>query len=497
MERATLTRPGPETNLLARLHAVSASTWAKIGFGAMCVGAIVLFAVYPMVAAYDSMYALIWGRELIHGSIPDVDAYRVPTQHPLWILVGAVVAIFGEAGDRILVAVTLAAFVAMVAGAYRLARVCFGPVIGWLAALVLVTRLDLLMLAMRGFLDIPYLALLVWAAALVAEKPRRGLLPWVLLFLAGLLRPEAWLLAIAYAVFLGWKAGWGERVKYGLFAIAAPIVWMLSDVIFSGDPLASNTRTSENISSLSQGGTVREIPSTLVANLAGFDTHGVIIAGGIGALIAIALVPRRSVMPLILLATGIGTFVGIAVLGLGHVERYVAIAAVALCVFAGFSLGSWNVVRAGALQMGLAAGAVLLLGVIGYTTATKARIDRRDYELTTRPAAYDSLKDLLDNPAVQAGRRCGPISVPSHKLIPEVRWILDAPESDVIARTDPDSEQRARRGVAIFNTGGQRFLGFAHYGPWLIPGDEASNQVPGPGFVRVASGPYFAAYVNC
>ena len=48
-------------------------------------------------------------------------------------------------------------------------------------------------------MDIPFIALVLWAVVLEARKPRRGPAVLVLLSVAGLLRPEAWLVSLAYA----------------------------------------------------------------------------------------------------------------------------------------------------------------------------------------------------------------------------------------------------------------------------------------------------------
>ena len=87
---------------------------------------------------------------------------------------------------------------------YRLGKATFGWVVGLVAALLLLSRLDFPFLAARGYIDIPYLALILWAAALEAQRPRRGGAVWVLLTLAGLLRPEAWLLAGVYGLWIAW-----------------------------------------------------------------------------------------------------------------------------------------------------------------------------------------------------------------------------------------------------------------------------------------------------
>lgn len=43
---------------------------------------------------YDVSFSLDWGRELIHGQLPDVRAPGASTPHPLSILAGACAALF-------------------------------------------------------------------------------------------------------------------------------------------------------------------------------------------------------------------------------------------------------------------------------------------------------------------------------------------------------------------------------------------------------------------
>ena len=38
---------------------------------------------------YDSYYHLVWGRELLDGLAPSFEAYAAPTQHPLYVALGA------------------------------------------------------------------------------------------------------------------------------------------------------------------------------------------------------------------------------------------------------------------------------------------------------------------------------------------------------------------------------------------------------------------------
>ena len=145
--------------------------------------------VFPTYTAYDATYSLLWGREILDGQLPVFDPYRAPTEHPLGLVFGVFFAAFGRAGDRLMLLATMGSFVLMVVALYQLARNSFTVLVGLAAAALLCTRFDFPFLAARAFIDIPYLALLLWAAALEVSKPRRGALVFWLLALAGLLRP--------------------------------------------------------------------------------------------------------------------------------------------------------------------------------------------------------------------------------------------------------------------------------------------------------------------
>jgi hypothetical protein len=117
-------------------------------------------------------------------------------------------------------------------------------------------------------------------------------------------------------------------------------------------------------------------------------------------------------------------------------------------------------------------------------------------ELIFRGDSHDSLKALLKNPKVEAARRCGPISTPNHKLIPDSRWILDAKADEVIARSDAKQARHIQRGVAIYAVNRTALLrsGFTD-------GDQSAadtfDSIPMPGFRRVAYTAYYSAYVRC
>jgi hypothetical protein len=488
MEGLTLTR----RPVFARVRSLHADTVARLAFGLLCLGFAVGFFVYPTYPNYDSYYSLLWGRELLALDTPGFEGFRVPTEHPLAIATGAVLSLFGQAGDRLWLALILASFLWLVWGVYRLGQVAFTPLVGGVAAVLVLTRFDFGFLAARGYIDIPYMAIVVWAAVLEARRPRRGTAVLLLLGAAGMLRPEAWVLAGMYWLWMAWRATWRERARYAALAALGPLVWTLTDFAVTGDPLFSLLYTSGSAEDLGRQRSLAELPTAIPGFLTLIVKLPVMAAAAGGLALALALAPRRAAMPLVLLASGVGTFVLIGVAGASVIERYLAIAAVAVLVFAGVFLGGFTMLRPGPARTWWMAGsvAVVLFGVV--FTATQVRLDYFDSELTFRGAAHDDLVRVLESPAVQDGLRCGPLSVPNHKLVPDARWILDAPSSAVIPRADADAP-RPRRGVALVVT--SRFAVFKH--AWSNDTDSPLIQSPPVGWPRVATGDFYAAYARC
>ncbi len=137
--------------------------------------------------SYDPLWSLIWGRHLTHGELPDVDALAIaPTPHPLANALGAIASLLGQDGPTLLSVAGFLGFGLLGWAAFRLGRELFGTVVGLAFALVLLTSPPLVDEALQGVVDVPFLAFVLWAAALEACRPREGTGVFVLLALAGL-----------------------------------------------------------------------------------------------------------------------------------------------------------------------------------------------------------------------------------------------------------------------------------------------------------------------
>ena len=210
-------------------------------------------------------------------------------------------------------------------------------------------------------------------------------------------------------------------------------------------------------------------------------------------MLAVALTPRRALMPLALFLVGAGTFALVGLAGLSVIDRYLLVPSLCVMVFAAVFIAGWTMLREGSAWRRLWAAGAAGLVVFGIVfTATRVNLEQLHKELRFRGDAHVALASVLRDPAVVRALRCGPVYVPNHKLIPDVRWILDRPRSGVVARSS-DEVGEPRRGVALL----------VHDRPALFKqalvtdADEAADNLPPAGFTRAATSRYYGAYVHC
>ena len=221
----------------------------------------------------------------------------------------------------------------------------------------------------------------------------------------------------------------------------------------------------------------------------------VVLAGLAGIALAVALVPRRALMPGIVLLAGVGTFLAIGAAGFAVIDRYLIVAAAAFCIFAGFAIAGFAAVeRLGAWRVVWAAGsAAILAAVVVFTVTRTLALGEFNADLTFRSEANESLERVLASPGVEdrieAG--CGPVTTPTHKIVPDVRWLLDAGEGQVVSRSDPAYSPYAGE-LAVYGQG-RRTLD-----KQAFDGDTAATtQVPPPGLEPIARDRYYSVWTTC
>jgi hypothetical protein len=452
------------------------------------VGAALLVPTYPN---YDTYFHLVWGRELLDGIKPDFDAYAAPTEHPLFLAVCALVGLMGTDADRALVVICVLSLVALAWGTFRVGDACFGPWPGLLAAAFVGSSFAFLLYAARAYVDVPFLALVLWAAAMEARAPRRGTAVMVVLAVAGLLRPEAWILAGAYWLWCGWAAPTGSRrLDLLALAVAAPLTWCLVDLLVTGDPLFSLHATSDLADELNRNRGLSSVPGSFVSFITDTARPPVALAGAVGAVLLWRLGRGRALhVPIALLGAGAVTFVGTGLAGLSVLPRYLTVPVVAVCLLAAYGVLGFTTLEPGPLRRVWSRAAVgaAIAGLV-FVVIKAPVVNTLRGELRFIKGTHDDLVAILHAPAVQRDLRCGPLTFPNYRLVPDTRWLLDLPAGRVGAR----SARRRTRGVAMFVLGTKELK---RYG--FAAGASPSTNVPDPGFVPIARNGRFSAYAAC
>lgn len=367
---------------------------------------------------YDAMYHLVWGSDLVAGRVPQYDPYLAPTPHPLLVLAGAPLSLLGAGGDDAWHVLSLLALGALAAALVRIGSLLFSPWAGAVAAAIVVTRAPVVALAHGGGADVPALALVAWAGALALARPRREVGVLVLLALAGLLRPEAWLLSLGYAA-------WLRTPRAFALALAAPVLWGLADLAVTGDPFWSVSHTHEGTEELARetgfGAALGRLPHDL-GFLLGLPALLAALVGVVAGLRG----RRRATSGL--LAAGVLAAAGFLVLGAAGLSlqpRYLLVPAAVIALLAGaaFAPGASTIARA----LAVLAGALLLIGL-----PFEAR-DLRDLGRELRGDDAPALEALIRGGAGAELRACGPVRVPTVRPVPFVAYWADVRPADVRA----------------------------------------------------------------
>jgi hypothetical protein len=433
---------------------------------------------------YDTLYALVWGRDLAHGALPDYDVSLAPTPHPLATLVGAILSVLGAQGS--IDATIVLAFVFLGALAwvtYRLGSAWINPAAGALAAAIVLTRRPVLDFGSRAYVDVPYLTLVLGALLIETRRPRAGAPVLALLGLAGLIRPEAWLFSGAYLVWL-WVGGVRDPRLWAL-AAAAPLLWALSDLIVTGDPLHSLTGTRDTAQRLDRITGLDEVPGTVPRRLGEILREPVLFGAAGGGLLALAFLRRRVALGAAAGVIAMVAFCVLAAAGLPILGRYLLAPAAILAIFCGAGAFGWAELPRGHPWRRRWAwfGAITLVGLVVFIPPQIDRIDSLRSALRIQDGIQDDLHDLTPR------FPCTPVTVPNHRPVPLLAlWLDVAPDRIAVAQ-----ERRPRRGTYVVPSSARvarRYI--------LDPRDvDPRIPPPPPGFRPIGSNASWRAFADC
>lgn len=427
---------------------------ARIRFAAgVLAGAVALrLLTGPGLVNYDTLYALMWGRQLASATLPDLDVAIAPTPHPLATLGALLLSPLGALrvdglhGEFAATAVVALAFISLsLLGwiVFSLGREWFNTAAGALAAAIVLTRVPVLDFGARAYVDIPYLVLVLGALLAETRYPRCGAPVLGLLALAGLLRPEAWLFSAAYLVWLLWRgmrsaargrgprrsAAWRDATPLIVLAAGAPLLWGLHDLLLTGDPLHSLTGTRDNAALLGRVTGLDNVPATLPRRLGEILREPVLFAAAGGGLLA--LIWHRDRRVRLGVVAGLLTVVAFCVLaaaGLPIITRYLLLTATLMAIFAGAGAFGWLDLRAGSSRRTWWArfGALALVALVVFVPDQMRRVERLRDALSRQETIQSRLAAV-----VRPQLPCLPAAVPNRRPIPLLALWLELDPGDV------------------------------------------------------------------
>src|SRR5947208_663758 len=390
---------------------------------AAVLGAVAIFAFFGHAFLnYDSFYALVWGKDLVHGIAPDYQVPVAPTPHPLATAAGMALSPFGDGAEDLFLALVLLAVGALAVGLCRLGRELYAWPVGLMAAAIYATRVPPDNFGIRGYVDLASIAFVVWAAVLEARRPRRGWPVLVLLGLAGLLRPEAWLFIAAYWLWLFPALDWPGRVRYAALAAAAPAIWGVSDLPVTGDALWSLHGTHELANQLGRKTGIANVPKVMPRRLGEIMRLPELIAAVLGFAAGLWWLRDRTLLPAAIAVLNGLAYVGFGIAGLPLIGRYLFLAGAMLSIFAALAAFGWTALdraREPLRRRWLAGGLAVLAGILALTPQQVGRLRALRDDIANRDRVQADLHDLVKTPrAGLALDRCGQLLVPNHRPVP-------------------------------------------------------------------------------
>jgi hypothetical protein len=486
---------------------------------------------------YDSAWSLNWARDLWSGMRPNLDRPFSPTPHPLSDLFSGLLAPLSDAGaaaagvgsETVLIVVALFFLGALGVVTYQLGKAWFGVGAGIVAAVLVLTREPVLSYGLRTYLDLPYAVFLLLALLTETRRPRNGYRTVAWLTLAGLLRPEAWLLTAAYVGYLVVAAAreggpvaapklraWAARVPWrrlaGLvaFSLIAPLGWLLEGWVLAGDALLALTGTQQNADDLGRVTGIGSAVTVMPRRLGEIVREPVLLAAAGGLVLSLLFLRRRALLGLgAAIAAGFGFFV-LAATGLPLLTRYLVFPATIVILFAAAGLLGWQRLPADHRwrRPWQAFSAVALLALLVFLPSQVDRLDRLQRALSLQQTVIADLRDVTgeglrpalddcqthrgvtvsDGPVLDRITRYPDVALPNHRAVPQVRLWLGtddqgssrtvqayAPGLEPTVLLIPSSERVARgfildaadRGKGLPEPPPGSVLA-ARYGSWLV-----------------------------
>ena len=439
-----------------------------------CLAVAGLSLLLPGAPSYDPLSWVVWGREVVEL---DLKTSGGPSWKPLPVAFTTVFALAGGAAPWLWLVLARASALLGLVFAYRIASRLAGAAAGVIAVAALVFSRGWFWSDWIGYSEGLLLALVLWAVDRhLAGRHRQAL---VLGFLAALLRPEVWPFAAAYGIWLCLREPTARRLSARL-ALAVPALWLLPELIGSGDAF----RASERARELTAGSKVPGLSAHPALAVLSDGRTALLLPVLVGFGLALANWRPRPGVERVTLALGLGALgwlglvAAMAQAGYSGNPRYLIAPAGIACVVAGVgwaSAGRALLARARLPSVLVGAATVFLVAAVSLPWM----LDRVDDLRAAGPGVSHEakLQRTLPGAIRLAGGRgrllaCG-TPVTQLYATPRVAWAMHVHLGDVHftpRRTGVVLQARRSVGAPWLPAVGGDYRELAATGPWRVAG---------------------------
>jgi hypothetical protein len=327
----------------------------------------------------DTQYAIIWGDQLRHGLSPEFGISWAPAPHPLGTVVGAAASLFGEHGAiSFMVVIAFLAFAASALLVFDIGRKLFDVPIAAVASGLLLTSSTLWRFTALAAVDMLAFTAILAAVALEVRRPRAGLTVLVVLGVAGFQRPEAWILAGAYWLYLVPTLTPRARVGLAAVAVLPPALWVIVGLASTHE----GTYSLQAAQDAGQGGgySAAEIVRRPLDALRETLRLPALAMSLVGAALALWLRPARARLPVVVAGLVLLALAGLGLFHLYVLARFALVPTAMLCLFFGFAGLGWRSLHSG---RGRFVWSVAGTGLAGLILVLSAGIQARDLDEIT------------------------------------------------------------------------------------------------------------------
>ncbi len=222
-----------------------------------------------------------------------------------------------------------------------------------------------------------------------------------------------------------------ELAWLALLVALAPLIWVTSDLLVTGNPLWSLTNTRHTAETLHRETGIAKVPEYIPRRIGEILGPAALAAAAAGGVLSLLWLRARALPGALAGGVAVLVFAAFATLGLPIVTRYAFLAAAILCVFCGAALFGWmQLPHGGRRRRWMLVAALAGVGLL-VSIPSQYRTDHHELDaLARQQRIQNALLALVREGAIST--RCEPIGVSNHAPIPLLALWLGSPPSEIL-----------------------------------------------------------------